>query len=59
MKPSYLSVFWQDLESYLAANWTDASVNLDIDSEIPLALLLMLRLDVNPLHLRVENIDIV
>lgn len=34
-------------------------MNLDVDSEIPLALLFMLRLDVNPLHLRVENLDIV
>lgn len=34
-------------------------MNLDVDSEIPLALLLMLRFDINPLHLRVENLDIV
>lgn len=34
-------------------------MNLDVDSEITLALLLMLRLDINPLHLRVENLDIV
>lgn len=34
-------------------------MNLDVDSEIPLALLLMLRLDVNPLHLRIENLDTV
>lgn len=48
-----------DLVSYLAANRTDASVNLDVDSEIPLTFLFMLRLDVNPLHLRIENLDIV
>lgn len=34
-------------------------MNLDVDSEIPLAFLFMLRLDINPLHLRVENLDIV
>jgi len=41
------------------ANWTDAGVHLDADSEIPLTLLLMLRLKVYPLHLRVENLDVV
>lgn len=46
-------------ENYLTANRTDASVNLHVDSEIPLALLLMLGLDVNPLHFRVENLDVV
>lgn len=45
--------------NYLTTNWTNASVNLDVDSEIPLALLLMLRLDINPLHLGVEYLDIV
>jgi len=44
---------------YFMANWTDAGVHLDADSEIPLTLLLMLRLEVYPLHLRVENLDVV
>jgi len=41
------------------ANWTDAGVHLDADSQIPLTFLLMLWLEVYPLHLRVENIDVV
>lgn len=40
-------------------NWTDTGVDLDADPEIPLALLLVLRLDVYLLHLRVENLDVV
>lgn len=49
----------EDSVSYLAANRTDASVDLDVDSEIPLAFLFMLRLDVNPLHPRIENLDVI
>lgn len=41
------------------ANRTDTGVHLDADPQVPLTLLLVLRLDIDLLHLRVENVDVV
>lgn len=46
-------------QSYLATDRTEPGVNLHVDSEFPLSFLLVLGLQVDPLHLGVDDLDVV